>query len=575
MSFRNRPVLDRKHRPRWQDELRTQQLVVAGFALAIAVAVGIFGAAAWSSFHESNLRQAAFIDGTAVPRAELLKRIQIVAAELQAASLDIEAHGGGVRDQTIQQQLQAIEAALNNVQQTGTDSLVTGLVLDHRAAELGGQPTDAEVSTAVESRRTHPERFQLSLIIRLPIKDEGADKLTDKDWEEARAEIDDVKAELDGGADFGELAAQHSADQSATLNGLLGWVDADDPQYGKYAEAAGDAEVGDVLGPLKSDAGWYLLRVEDRQAAGRDEILDELLTSVGVSDDDYREYVRQDLLGDRAQDYFASNILQRYQPQRKVAEIKINVDTGFPLPMQRIRHILVQPLPGADDQSTATPKQWSAALREALEVRAKAEKRKDTDWFDLAAGTADTESAARGGFLGWYDPTTLSERFVPEFADAVKGLEVGEISQPVRSQFGYHIIQVTHERTSAEALAQTLATELRDDPDSFSQVAKMLSEDAASAKKGGEVGWIIHYQYEQARDKAIFDLVEPGDISDPVTSTSGIYLYKLLDTADSRFVSQERRDALGSAGFNRWLDELKDNAGVWLDAEFVPAATTG
>ena len=46
MSFRNRPVLDRKHRPRWQDELRTQQLIVAGSALAIAVAVGIFAAAA-------------------------------------------------------------------------------------------------------------------------------------------------------------------------------------------------------------------------------------------------------------------------------------------------------------------------------------------------------------------------------------------------------------------------------------------------------------------------------------------------------------------------------------------------
>ena len=49
MSFRNRPVLDRKHRPRWQDELRTQRLIVAGFAIAIALALGIFGATAWSS----------------------------------------------------------------------------------------------------------------------------------------------------------------------------------------------------------------------------------------------------------------------------------------------------------------------------------------------------------------------------------------------------------------------------------------------------------------------------------------------------------------------------------------------
>ena len=52
MSFRNRPVLDRKHRPRWQDELRTQQLIVAGFAIAIAVAIGIFAANAWSEHYD-------------------------------------------------------------------------------------------------------------------------------------------------------------------------------------------------------------------------------------------------------------------------------------------------------------------------------------------------------------------------------------------------------------------------------------------------------------------------------------------------------------------------------------------
>ena len=87
MSFRNRPVLDRKHRPRWQDELRTQQLIVAGFALAIAVAVGIFAAAAWNGFYQSNLRQAALVDGTPVQRGDVVKRIQIVAAELQATAV--------------------------------------------------------------------------------------------------------------------------------------------------------------------------------------------------------------------------------------------------------------------------------------------------------------------------------------------------------------------------------------------------------------------------------------------------------------------------------------------------------
>ena len=50
MSFRSRPVLDRRHRPRWQDELRTQQLIVIAFAVAISLAIGIFGAAAWNGY---------------------------------------------------------------------------------------------------------------------------------------------------------------------------------------------------------------------------------------------------------------------------------------------------------------------------------------------------------------------------------------------------------------------------------------------------------------------------------------------------------------------------------------------
>ncbi len=168
MSFRNRPVLDRKHRPRWQDELRTQQLIVAGFALAIAVAVGIFAAAAWSGFYQSNLRQAALVDGTPIQRATIVKRIQMVAAELQATAVDLQGHAGGMRDQIIQQQLQTIDTTLGNVQGVGSDSLLTGLLLDRRAAALGVGPTDEEVQAEIDRRRLNATRLQLSLIIGHP-----------------------------------------------------------------------------------------------------------------------------------------------------------------------------------------------------------------------------------------------------------------------------------------------------------------------------------------------------------------------------------------------------------------------
>ena len=575
MSFRNRPVLDRKHRPRWQDELRTQQLVVAGFALAIAVAVGIFAAAAWSAFYEGNLRQAALIDGTPVRRAELVQRIQVVASELQAAAVDLQGHAGGARDDIVQQQLQAIDGALGNVQQVGTDSLVLGTVLDRRAGELGGQPTAAEVQAEVDERRTLPERMQLSLIMSLPEKDEGAepgDDPTDQDWADAEAEIEAIKAELDGGADFVDLATNRSDDPSAQRSGQLGWVDQADGQYGDYFTAAGDAEAGEVVGPLKNDTGWYLVKVDDRQAGGRDEVLDAFLAEVGVSDEVYNEYVRQELLRRQVQEFFAASIVESFQPQRRVAQIFITADTGVPVPKQRIRHVLVQPLPGADDQSQATGAQWRAARREAMDLRERALE-PDADWWTLAEESDDSGSANRGGYLGWYDPISLGDQFVPEFATAVAGLTIGEISEPVRSEFGYHIIQVTDRRTSAVELADRLATQVRDDPESFADVALAESEDVTSAQKGGDLGWVIQYQFDAARDKAIFDLTERGEISDPVMTANGIYIYKLLDTAENRFVTESKRNSVGTSGFNRWLEELRDQAGVWLDAEFTQSTT--
>jgi foldase protein PrsA len=54
----------------------------------------------------------------------------------------------------------------------------------------------------------------------------------------------------------------------------------------------------------------------------------------------------------------------------------------------------------------------------------------------------DTGSARNGGDLGFVDPTTL----VPEYSQAVANLEVGEISNPVRSQFGFHIIRLIDRR---------------------------------------------------------------------------------------------------------------------------------
>ncbi len=579
MSFRNRPVLDRKHRPRWQDELRSQQLIVAGFALAIAVAIGIFGAVAWSQFFNDNLRQVAIVHGTSVDRSDLERRTDVIAAELTASYLELQSQLGGVRDPVIQQQQQQLQNAITAVEDIASDSLVTGLVMDARADEFGLSVDESAVDEELRERQTLPARTQLRLILVAPELDEDADEdaePTEQDWAEARDEIDAVKAELDAGAAWEDLAAEHSDDGTAQNGGLLGWLSDEDTTYAEYVEAASGAEAGTVLGPLESDQGWYLLRVDERLEERPNERLDEFLGAAGVSPQEYRTYVRQDLLQTEFRDYFGEEVVGRYAPQRHVAQIQIDAgqEAALPDPKILIRHLLAKPLPEETDQSEATDAEWAAALERAEELRRRAS-RDDADWFELADESDDAGSRTRGGSLGWHDPAALDAQFVAEFAEAAAALEVGELSEPVRSEFGYHIIEVVDRRVSAIELGNRLLAELEDDPDSFADVARLYSEDPVSAADGGDLGWVIPYQFEHERQEPIFALTEPGQISELVTTADAIYIFQLIDSAEHRFVPASRREQVSGGGFSRWLVELENEAGVWIDPELAPAAPDG
>ncbi|MDQ2934496.1 MAG: peptidylprolyl isomerase, partial [Chloroflexota bacterium] len=159
--------------------------------------------------------------------------------------------------------------------------------------------------------------------------------------------------------------------------------------------------------------------------------------------------------------------------------------------------------------------------------------------------------------------------------DAIKKLKVGQLSLPVRTQFGYHLIAVTAERSTPAQEAADLVIRLRKDPGSFGKVARQVSEDAPTATKDGELGWVAHYELDPALDEAIFALDKVGDISDPVAlSGGGTYILKLLEVSESRAVPGDRLKSIRSSGFDRWLAEIKRPAEVWIDPQFA-SSTSG
>jgi peptidyl-prolyl cis-trans isomerase C len=114
------------------------------------------------------------------------------------------------------------------------------------------------------------------------------------------------------------------------------------------------------------------------------------------------------------EDYYDSN-LERFEKDEQV----------------RARHILIKVAKGA------TTVEETEARQRAADLVQKA-KRPNADFGELAKKHSEGPSASRGGDLGYFP----RKRMVPEFSKAAFSLNPGEVSQPVRTQFGFHVIKV-------------------------------------------------------------------------------------------------------------------------------------
>ncbi len=83
------------------------------------------------------------------------------------------------------------------------------------------------------------------------------------------------------------------------------------------------------------------------------------------------------------------------------------------------------------------------------------------DFASLARERSTGPSGPNGGELGWFGPGMM----VPEFEDAVAALEPGEVSEPVQTQFGWHVIRLNDEREQEppefDAVRDELAEQIR------------------------------------------------------------------------------------------------------------------
>ncbi len=298
--------------------------------------------------------------GLRVDEATLARAEQSIAAQNQlsldefrrrvvAEGLDLNALRQQLRDQILLQQLR------------------------EREVESRVKVGENDIDEFVREQKTTSDLASLELnlshiLVRVP---EGATPEQVKALE-ARAQRAADRARK--GDDFGALAREYSDAPEGASGGQFGMRPADRlPEI--FVSATRDLAAGDIAGPVRSPAGFHVLKLVEKRQAGLPDV----------------------------------NVTQT-----------------------RASHILLRPGPQLSQNDAVNR---LTQLREQI-VGGK------TSFEAAAREQSQDGSASQGGDLGWASPG----QFVPEFEQAMNGLRPGELSFPVVSRFGVHLIRVDERR---------------------------------------------------------------------------------------------------------------------------------
>ncbi|HEY6898644.1 MAG TPA: peptidylprolyl isomerase [Rhodocyclaceae bacterium] len=208
----------------------------------------------------------------------------------------------------------------------------------------------------------------------------------------------------------------------------------------------------------------------------------------------------------------------------------------------------------------------------------------------VAASFSDAPDALSGGQLGMRPV----DRLPSLYADAIRSLKTGELSNLLRSPVGFHIIKVIEKRGGVEDLPTLRQTHARhilirvnevvsesearqklaslkerlDHGGDFAELARLHSNDL-SASKGGDLGWL--YQGDTVPDfEKAMDSLKPGEVSQPIQTPFGWHLIQVLERRNDEATPERKRLAARQAlrerkaaeAYDDWLRQLRDRTYV-------------
>lgn len=217
------------------------------------------------------------------------------------------------------------------------------------------------------------------------------------------------------------------------------------------------------------------------------------LTNAGLTEEKYRENIEYALLNKQLSGSFAVSDDPTDEQVFAVAQDNLKYFEKA----KRSSHILFD----ASDEETA---------KEVLEKINNG----TLDFADAASQySKDTSSAVNGGDVGW----DLLTSFVSEYQTALDGLELGQVSELVKSQFGYHIIKCTEVMPAADSVKS-----LSDLPEAFQTYFKQLATTTSSSSTSTSTAFSVWLNgYRTTVDVKINDMPKglPYDVDMTAATT--------------------------------------------------------